>query len=149
MQTSPKKAETDGARVTDEAGDNGTGKRARRKTGRPQLAPDERRDDRLSGLRVTAAERAMIEANAARAGLLVMDYIRQAATGAKIVERASGRSLIPPGLLADLARVGNNLNQIAHAAHLGRDLRHNAEATLADLRALLDAIAARLSGDGA
>lgn len=47
-------------------------------------------------------------------------------------------------LITELARVGNNLNQIAHAAHLGRELRHMAEAALSDVRALVASITERL-----
>lgn len=133
--------------MADEGGDDQAGKR-RRKTGRPVLAPGERMTETLT-IRLTVADRAAAEAIAARAGIPLAELARRALAGAKIKDRAKGAASIPPGLLADLARVGNNLNQIAHAAHLGRDLRHNAEAALADLRALLDAIAARLPGDGA
>ncbi len=38
---------------------------------RPPLRPEERRDDRLPNLRVTAAERVLIEERAAAAGLIV------------------------------------------------------------------------------
>lgn len=133
--------------MADEGGADQTGKR-RRKTGRPVLAPGERMTETLT-IRLTVADRAAAEAIAARAGIPLAELARRALTGAKIKDRAKGAASIPPGLLADLARVGNNLNQIAHAAHLGRDLRHNADAALSDLRALMDAIAARLPGDGA
>lgn len=136
-----------GGGVADEGAGDHTAKR-RRKTGRPELAPGERMTETVT-FRLTVADRAAAEANAARAGIPLAELARRAVTGAKIKDRAKGAASIPPGLLADLNRVGNNLNQIAHAAHLGRDLRHNAETALADLRALMDAIAARLSGDGA
>lgn len=130
--------------MTGEGGDSG---KRRRKTGRPELAPGERMTETLT-IRLTVADRAAAAAIAARAGIPLAELARRALAGAKIKERAVGASSIPPGLLSELARVGNNLNQIAHAAHLGRELRHNAEAALIDLRALMDAIAARLPGDG-
>ncbi len=49
-------------------------------------------------------------------------------------------------LITELARVGNNLNQIAHAAHLGRELRGMGDATLAEIRALVATITERLDG---
>lgn len=145
MQTSPKKAETDGARVTDEGGDSGGGKR-RRKTGRPELAPGERMTETLT-IRLTVADRAAAEAIAARAGIPLAELARRALDGAKIEERASGRSLIPPGLLAELNRIGNNLNQVAHAAHLGRSLPAMAEQTLAEVRGLVALIVSRIERD--
>lgn len=118
-----------------------------RPTGRPRIAQDERRTDGLR-VRMTAGERASVEARAAQAGLPVSEFARRAVFGAPIIDRtAATRSGIPHGLLSELARVGNNLNQIAHAAHLGRELRRMAEASLIDLRALMDAIAARLDDD--
>jgi hypothetical protein len=77
----------------------------------------------------------------------VSEFCRRAIFGAKITAPTATRSGIPPGVLAELARVGNNLNQIAHAAHLGRELRGMAEAALIDLRAIMDGIAARLDDD--
>ena len=117
-----------------------------RRTGRPRLAPGERMTDGLR-VRMTAAERAGVEARAAQAGLPVSEFCRRAIFGAKITAPTATRSGIPPGVLAELARVGNNLNQIAHAAHLGRELRGMAEAALIDLRAIMDGIAARLDDD--
>lgn len=115
-----------------------------RRTGRPRLAPGERMTDGLR-VRMTPAERAGVEAKAAQAGLPVSELCRRAIFGAKIAAPSeSGPSGIPPGVLSELARIGNNLNQIAHAAHLGRELRGKADAALIELRALMDAIAARL-----
>lgn len=117
-----------------------------RRTGRPRLAPGERMTDGVR-VRMTAAERAAVEAKAAQAGLPVSELCRRAIFAVKVAAPSATRSDIPAGLLSELARIGNNLNQIAHAAHLGRELRHTAEATLTDLRALMDAIAARLDDE--
>ena len=116
------------------------------KTGRPRKAPGERLADGLR-VRMTAAERATVEARAAQAGLHVSEFARRAILGARITTPAAARSGIPSGLLSDLARIGNNLNQLAHAAHLGRELPDLTRAALIDLRALMDAIAARLDDD--
>lgn len=111
--------------------------------GRPRKARGERRDDWI-GLRATPAERAAWEARAAQAGLPLSEFCRRAIEGAKIEPPANDQAAIPPALLAQLGRVGNNLNQIAHAAHLGRELRHMAEAALSEVRALVSKISARL-----
>lgn len=117
-----------------------------RRTGRPRKAPGEHRDARLPAPRMTADELAAAVAKAAEAGLPLAEFVRRAVTGAKIEAPANDRASIPPMLIAELGRVGNNLNQIAHAAHLGRELRHMAEAALADVRALVAAIAEKLDG---
>lgn len=117
-----------------------------RRTGRPRLAPGERMTDGLR-VRMTAAERAAVEAKAAQAGLPVSELCRRAIFAVKITAPSATRSGIAPGVLSELARIGNNLNQLAHAAHLGRELRGMTEAALTDLRALMDAIAARLDDD--
>lgn len=113
-------------------------------TGRPRKAPGERLDDALR-IRMTAAERASVEARAAQAGMSPSEFARRAIAGAKIAPPSHGTA-IPPLLIAELGRIGNNLNQIAHAAHLGRELRHMAEAALADVRALVAKITERLDG---
>lgn len=114
-------------------------------TGRPRKAPGELRSDRLPDLRVTPSERASVEAAAAQAGLPMSEFCRRAILGAKIAPPSHGTA-IPPLLIAELGRIGNNLNQIAHAAHLGRELRHMADAALADVRALVAKITERLDG---
>ena len=113
-------------------------------TGRPRKAAGERLSDGLR-VRMTPGERASIEARAAQAGMSPSEFARRAIAGAKITPPAHGTA-IPPLLIAELGRVGNNLNQIAHAAHLGRELRHMAEAALADVRALVAKITERLDG---
>lgn len=112
-------------------------------TGRPRLAPGERMTDGLR-VRMTAAERASVEARAAQAGLSPSEFARRAISGAKIETPANDRAAIPPMLITELGRIGNNLNQIAHAAHLGRELRRMAEVSLTEVRALVAAITERL-----
>lgn len=110
--------------------------------GRPRLAADERRTDALR-VRLTPDERAHIEARAAQAGLPLSEFARRAITGAKIAPPPTGEA-VPPALLAELGRIGNNVNQIAHAANIGRELRGLAEITLADLRELVAVITSKL-----
>lgn len=114
-------------------------------TGRPRKAAGELLADGVR-VRMTAAERASLDARAAQAGLPVSEFARRAIAGAKVVSPANDRAAIPPMLITELGRVGNNLNQIAHAAHLGRELRHMANATLAEIRALVASITERLDG---
>lgn len=109
--------------------------------GRPQTATEARRDC-VVATRLTVAERATVEANAAALGLSVADHLRAAvvdAAPAKRPRRVSSRPMMTPDELAacnrvggDLRALGNNLNQIA------RSLNANAP------RPVLDALAEEL-----
>lgn len=109
-----------------------------RKIGRPKLAPDERRTERLSGIRLTVAERDVIERAAAAAGLDVAEFCRRAILGQRI---AAKRNRAENALLVELNRVGVNLNQIAHAVNAGRDLPRSFPHLLDELRAVVEKIA--------
>lgn len=94
--------------------------------GRPKADTEAKRDDRLA-FRLTASERATIDARAASAGLAVSDYARAVLVdGAppKPARRVSSRPVMTPEALAAFNRAGvdfrgaaNNLNQIARALH--------------------------------
>ena len=64
---------------------------------RPPKLPDERRDARLSAPRLTASELALVEADAAIAGLGLAEYVRR---------RVLGQRVAPARLLIELNRVG-------------------------------------------
>lgn len=113
--------------------------------GRPRLAPGEGRTERSAHIRLTITERAQIEAKAAAVGLSVAEYSRRRLCDYRLP--APRKSVVPVGLLSELNRVGNNLNQIAHAANAGRALPAMAEQTLAELRGLMDLIASRLDDE--
>ena len=108
-----------------------------RRTGRPKKAPDELASERLSGIRCTAAERAFVELQAERAGLPVAEFCRRAALGQRIL---AARTKASPDarLAAELNRIGVNLNQIAHAANVGRTLSGKLDEALTRLASLLD-----------
>lgn len=113
--------------------------------GRPRLAPGEGRTERIPHVRLTVMERIEIDAKAAASGLSVAEYCRRRVCGYRLP--APRKSAVPVGLLAELSRVGNNLNQIAHSANAGRALPAMAEQTLAELRDLMTAIASRLDDE--
>jgi Mobilization protein NikA len=98
---------------------------------RPPLRPEERRDDRLPNLRVTAAERALIEGKAAAAGLTLVEYCRRAIFKSRIAPK---RGSTDQTLLVELNRVGTNLNQIARRVNAGRDLPPDFPDVLAEVR---------------
>lgn len=110
---------------------------SKRRTGRPKKAPDELASERLSGIRCTVAERAFIELQAERAGLSSAEFCRRAALGQRIL---AARTKADPDarLAAELNRIGVNLNQLAHAAHMGRTLSGKLDDTLSRLAAVLD-----------
>ena len=109
--------------------------------GRPRLAPDEQRGERLSGIRLTAAERAFVEANAARAGLPLAEFCRRAILR---------RRIAPPATTTDRAallaveRIGRNLNQIARRMNAGGTMPPHLAETLDQVREVID----RLMGPG-
>lgn len=84
--------------------------------GRPEKTKADALTSRVA-FRVTEAERFQIEAAAAAAGVSVSDYARALVATAR-PPRAS-RDKIAASVLAELNRVGVNLNQIAR--HLNRN----------------------------
>lgn len=75
------------------------------------------------GVRLTAAERAQIEAQAARAGLALGSHARRVLLGAEPPRQARRPSVEAAALsaaVAQLGRVGSNLNQLARRANEGR-----------------------------
>ena len=116
------------------------------KGGRPRKAPDEQRGERLSGIRLTAAERAFVEAQAARAGLPVVEYCRRRILGHRV---AAARSATDARAVAELNRIGVNVAMILRDMNFGRTgLGTDVAETLAELRAALAKLAAGVD-DGA
>ncbi len=92
--------------------EDGHGDARRRRPGRPAKAVGDRRDDWIT-VRVNGAERAVLEARAAAAGLDVGVYVRAMGLRRRVV------GVVPEvnrGAWGELARTTANVNQIA--AHL-------------------------------
>lgn len=106
---------------------------------RPPLRPEERRDDRLPNLRVTAAERTLVEERADAAGLTLVEYCRRAIFKSRIAPK---RGTTDQALLVELNRVGVNLNQIAHKVNVGRNLPADFPDVLAEVRAAVQKVLA-------
>lgn len=121
----------------------------RSRGGRPPLPPGEQRRCHLS-IALTASERALLDARAASAGVRPAVYLRQAAlVGAAAVDRRVDLAR----LHVELRRIGNNLNQVAHAANSAlagdehpavRAAVASVESALVELRAALTAIRSAL-----
>jgi len=107
--------------------------------GRPLKQPDERRGERLPGLRLTTAEREFIEAQAAAAGLSVADYARRRLLGRTVTPR---RTAADDRALVELNRVGVNLNQIAARVNFTGELAEDFRAALDEIRAAVAKVAA-------
>lgn len=107
--------------------------------GRPTLAPEERRDDRLPNLRVTAAERAYVEEQAANAGLPLAEFCRRAILSKRIAPRLTSAD---ERLLVEVNKAGVNLNQIARAVNGGRGLPPDFSEVLAEVDAALKKVLA-------
>lgn len=110
-----------------------------KKTGRPRKAADERRDAVLPPVRVTFAERQHIEAQAARAGLPLVEYCRRVLLRRTVKARMSEAD--EAAILA-LNRAGVNLNQIAARVNMTGDLADDFGAVLVELRAAIQGIVA-------
>ncbi len=93
-------------------------------------------------MRLTAAERVHVEAQAARAGLPVAEFARRAFLGSTI---APARAATDDRAIAEVNRVGVNLAQILKAMHFGQGIPSDIADTMAEVRAALE----KLAHDGA
>lgn len=109
--------------------------------GRPKKAPEERRSARLPAPRLTDAELAFVEAQAAAAGVDMAEFVRRRVLGRRV---APARSVADASLLVELNRVGVNLNQIAARVNMTGDLADDFRAVLDELRETM----AKVSADG-
>jgi len=76
------------------------------------------------GVRLTKAERMRLEHRAAAAGFTVSAFAAQVlARGQVTVESRPRTAVLPPELVAEFKRIGNNLNQIAHALNSRKNVR--------------------------
>jgi len=69
-------------------------------------------------IRLSKRERALVEKRAAEAGLPTATFIRQAALGAVVPARSEIPAVNREAYL-ELARIGSNLNQVAHHLNAG------------------------------
>lgn len=112
--------------------------------GAPNKADNERKSKRLMQ-RYTLAEGATIEAAAAQSGFSTTDYIRNAALNISVPSPRSGRTDAETlhalhRIAQTLAPIGNNINQIAHAANVGKTLEGKIDCSLDDLNKQLSDI---------
>lgn len=112
-------------------------------TQKPRSGSEKRQRIHVARIRLDDAEAEKLEELASASGLSVGAYIRAAALKSAGV-RAKPRPSVDRELLAranaDLNRVGNNINQIAHALNIGLDPPHYLAATMDELRGVLAAL---------
>lgn len=109
----------------------------KKKGGRP---PSAKKRDKKINLYVTGLEELAIKKRAERAGLNLSDYCRQ------IVLTGQAQVRLTPeqnAILNEAAKLGNNLNQIAHKANTDgiRSIAFEAQRLLKQLSQLLDPVA--------
>lgn len=106
---------------------------------RPKKTEGQRRD-RLGQFRLTEEEELSVKMNAAAAGLTVAEFTRR---------RVLGLTVSPPAaradaaLIAEVNRIGVNVNQIAFAINAGREYRGDWGAVYDEVCRVLDKVAAR------
>ena len=86
---------------------------------RPTLAPEERRTEQVK-IRLTLGEAEFLREQADIAGMSLSELVRRRALGLPVQptpSRIDGR------LLAELNRIGVNVNQLARSIHTGREFR--------------------------
>lgn len=106
--------------------------------GRPKKAIGEQRSERLSGLRLTSAERAFVEEQAAIAGLSLAEFARRAVLHSRVVP---ARTSAATAALVELNRVGVNLNQIAHRLNASGKAPRSLELVLSEVHRAIEALA--------
>ncbi len=109
---------------------------------------EKRQRTKLLAIRVTPEEYALVNDQAARAGLATGSYVRDLVLGApapRQVRRPPVERKELARLLGALGHVGGNLNQLAHHANAGMPEERSAVASaFDDLRAMRDAVLAAL-----
>ncbi len=89
------------------------------KPGRPKKEPHEKRTARLPAVRLTTAERIDLELKAEAAGFELSEWVRRQLTAVKVTRSKMAAS--DAGLITELNRIGNNVNQIARQLNRGRE----------------------------
>ena len=117
---------------------------------KPRSGSEERQRQHVRASRFDDAELAKLEERASASGLTVGAYLRACALETAGV-RARRRAPVDRELLArtnaDLNRVGNNVNQIAHALNSGREPPAFMAHAMQDLQSVLAAIRRALGYD--
>ena len=121
----------------DDPGWSGMTERAR-SGGRPRLTRAEKRSAAIPPVRLTPDELDAVREAAARAGLTLSDYVRRLVLGHRVV---AARADTDAAVLADLNRVGVNLNQMTRRVNVTGAVPPELRAALAEVRAAVEKLA--------
>lgn len=95
---------------------------------------------KIISIRLLPADHERLKSNAAAAGLSVSGMAERLVRGARVrIEASSLPAPLSPALMAELKRIGNNLNQIAHA--LNSNLPPDVTFTASTLHRLIEQLA--------
>ena len=108
---------------------------------RPKKKEHEKRTASLPRVSVTQAERVLIEDKAATADISLTEFMRVLALTEEVKPR---KTKLEGSFLVELNRIGNNVNQLAHAANIGRTDPALIQTSLSELRELMAKIDAAL-----
>ena len=111
---------------------------AKSRTGRPRMARDEARSASIPPVRLTAAELAYVQVQAASAGLALSDYCRRLILRHRVAPAITDAD---EAALADLNRIGVNLTQLVRRANASGKIPPNLADVLAEVRAAVERIA--------
>ena len=111
-----------------------------KRTGRPRMAKGEGRTASLPPVRITPAELAIVQEQAARAGLSLSDFSRRVILRKRVAPAITDTD---EAALAELARIGVNLNQLARRANASGKVPPQLAEALADVCAAVERIAER------
>jgi hypothetical protein len=106
--------------------------------GRPRKSPEERRQNGPNP-RMTTAERAEVERNAAILGISPSDFVRRRSLSYRLPAALAVQRHLA-ALAVALLRIGVNLNQIARHMNAGRGAPPDLSALIARINAILDDI---------
>lgn len=106
---------------------------------RPKKKVDQRRN-RLGQFRMTADEELSVKMNAAASGLTVAEFTRRRVLGLIVTPPAAKADA---ALIAEVNRIGVNVNQIAFALNAGRDYKGDWDAVYDEVCRVLDKVATR------
>ena len=99
---------------------------------------DKRQRHAIIQARLNPDEQARVMAKAEAAGISVSELIRCAVLGYR-APRSKTDLEFARQLLADIGKIGSNLNQLTHYANLGRTLEASLAETLRDVREIRNA----------
>lgn len=106
--------------------------------GRPRKADQERRIESVRA-DLTVAEKTHVRRQAAKAGLSEAEYTRRRVLGFEVT--AAARRSFDPALVAEVNRVGVNVNQLTRSVHMGREFTAYWNEIGTELKAVLAKVA--------